>query len=117
MTSLEICRRAIEATDRFLADVSRHNIKGIRGLVEERRVILSDLENMEEGNELSDDYLEQAERMRERIMEQEKALSALVEQLQGAISEILNNMNRSKLILRKYRWNKRQPSKFIDRKR
>ncbi|NQS97568.1 MAG: hypothetical protein HQ591_03860 [candidate division Zixibacteria bacterium] len=117
MSSREICQRVIEATDRFLADVSRHNIKGIRALVEERREILAELENIQEGNALKSNQLERIGKMRERIIEQEKSLEALVGRLQGDISEILKQMNRSKSILRKYGWRKRKPSLFIDRKR
>lgn len=116
-STTEVFARIVEKTDRFIEDPKRHNLNGIKKLIEQRRMLLSRLEIAPPAGTTTQSEADRIDSLLNRILGQDESLEAIVRRLQKDISQSIDNMRRVKKEFSGYKSKKLRGARFIDKKR
>jgi hypothetical protein len=110
-----LCRKIIAVTDEFLRQSSRHNLAGLKELVDIRRDLLLALGKTPIPTSLSREHANILSTLSQRIDEQGATIEAITRRLQLDIVNRLDEIHRAKAMLKNYKSRFPKPSKFVDK--
>ncbi len=116
-TTVEVLMGMVELSDMFIDNQDKHNLVGIKEMVNERKKILSKFENPSSAKFSSKSRIDEVKKIIERSKEQDRVIEAIVRKLQKDIVDSMNQMKKNKKSLNGYRSKMTKTPRFIDKMR
>lgn len=116
-TTVDILREIVELSDEFISDSGRHNLTGVKELVNSRKKILSGFETPGEKTIRSKSRMDAVKKIMIRCKEQDQTIEDIVRKIQSDLVDSVSQMKKVMKSMSGYKSNLMKIPRFIDKKR